>query len=425
MQIAARYSTTLRRRNVPAVEYEFRYLKMRVTANRTDLGILQLSEIELYKNAAGTITTFAWPAEATVTAAFLDGSSVSYSNDEGPQNLIDGSVNTKFCCGYTQGQTLDITIDLCVGNSVDVSVYAFWKWYSANDYPGRNPEEFVFMASNDGANWVVLDDYAANGNITIWNSSDLRSVQYVGFIGASVEYLRAGENNNWIDTGLIPNTNYSYEITYRPVGDFVEWGAVFGTYQTDSRYLNVILRNYGASDNMSCWFNSSDDPGPYEIDPSVFTKVELSRGSITWQSGSSVSNSASFSVSSQSMTSSYHILLFGASYRSESTPWASRRQECMISAFKAYDNISNLVMDAIPVRLVANGVRRGGMFDRISGTMLTEGGSATVPFIIGSDNGRKGLNADGTLTFVGTLDSDGTITYDGTLNSDGTVSILV
>ena len=69
--------------------------------------------------------------------------------DEGSQNLLDGSPDTKYITG---AMPLEIACTLTRAASA--------KGYflvSANDYPGRDPADWVLEGSRDGIDWQPLD----------------------------------------------------------------------------------------------------------------------------------------------------------------------------------------------------------------------------------------------------------------------------
>ena len=132
----------------PPSQYTYRYFRMQINAVRSGTQ-MQMSEIRLVDDNGNF---FQFPAGTTVSSTM----SVPVAN-EGPTNLIDGLVTTKY---YTNAYTTGgiITIDLGDGQEADLLVWTKWQWYTANDEPNRDPVSFVFQGSRDGADWVTLDE---------------------------------------------------------------------------------------------------------------------------------------------------------------------------------------------------------------------------------------------------------------------------
>ena len=102
----------------------------------------QISEFELMLNGEKV----SYPAGTSASTT-----STSFNNwNEGPANAIDGSVNTKFYNGISPVAPLLITMP----NDVLFDAY---RWYTANDMPGRDPLSWRVETSLDGINWTVVD----------------------------------------------------------------------------------------------------------------------------------------------------------------------------------------------------------------------------------------------------------------------------
>ncbi len=69
--------------------------------------------------------------------------------DEGPRNLLDGSPDTKYITG-----AMPLEIAVTLAKSVGIKGYFL---VSANDYPGRDPMDWVLEGSSDGSDWQALD----------------------------------------------------------------------------------------------------------------------------------------------------------------------------------------------------------------------------------------------------------------------------
>lgn len=83
-------------------------------------------------------------------------SSAKASSDpevEGADNAFDGNSRTKWFSGggHASGS---LQADFGAGDQVTVARYHIT---SANDVPERDPKDWQFQGSNDGANWTTLD----------------------------------------------------------------------------------------------------------------------------------------------------------------------------------------------------------------------------------------------------------------------------
>lgn len=89
------------------------------------------------------------PGAAAVTAT--SPSSHGGEPNEGPDNLTDGDASTKWCAVHG-GKAPVIELDL--GERRELSGYTLT---SGNDLPGRDPRNWTVEASDDGAEWRVVD----------------------------------------------------------------------------------------------------------------------------------------------------------------------------------------------------------------------------------------------------------------------------
>ncbi len=122
---------------IPIVRF-VRFNAIKTKANATSN--FQLSEFELLFNGARV----AWP----------EGSAVQYDQtitnfNEGPEKLIDGSVDTKF---YFGGGVGAMTFEL--GSPMPIDGY---QWYTANDASYRDLVSWTLEVSEDGTTWTEVD----------------------------------------------------------------------------------------------------------------------------------------------------------------------------------------------------------------------------------------------------------------------------
>ena len=173
----------------------FRYIRFVVNAIKGGADShTQLSRFE-FIDAEGNL--YKYPAGTTVSTNLTN-----YPANESPANVIDGNVNTKFCTPWSAGGYF--TIALGSGETIDISRYSRFQWYTANDADWRDPVSFEVQFSNDGANFVT-GAVITNASIT----STRYALAYTGNcfnasagkIGSSCYY-----NTSYDTGGLVSNT---------------------------------------------------------------------------------------------------------------------------------------------------------------------------------------------------------------------------
>lgn len=123
----------------------FRYIRFVVNAIKGGSDVFtQLSRLE-FIDANGSL--YKYPVGTTVSSSMT-----GYSSAESPASIIDGNVNTKFCAPWGAGGYL--TIALGSSETIDISRYSRFQWYTANDCDWRDPISFEVQFSNDGVNFV-------------------------------------------------------------------------------------------------------------------------------------------------------------------------------------------------------------------------------------------------------------------------------
>lgn len=215
MLLGARYTTVF------SLISEFRYLRLRITSTSCADGSVQLSYIGFAKDSyefvrdgqfkvSVTATDpqfFSWPSGTTVSATSTG------SSTEQPINILQRST-TKHCASFSSPH--DIVIDLGYGNRIDVSQYKYWGWYSANDVPCRDPEEYTLSGSNNGSSWTMLDNAAASGNSTWLQSTERNVLQYVGKVGGDSLRGALTPDGYLVISDQARNTDY-FEYGFIPV----------------------------------------------------------------------------------------------------------------------------------------------------------------------------------------------------------------
>ena len=145
----------LPRETKPAKEENFRYLRIIVNALRGNTTVFQVSEIKIISKTGESMP---WPAETLVTSTMKE-----TGEAESPKELIDGSVETKFCSvHFSPGAQINIDLK---SNILDRKEYTNWQWFTANDSPERDPVSFELQGSADGSDFFTLDS-VTNASIT-------------------------------------------------------------------------------------------------------------------------------------------------------------------------------------------------------------------------------------------------------------------
>ncbi|MCX4766557.1 glycoside hydrolase N-terminal domain-containing protein [Streptomyces sp. NBC_01275] len=101
-----------------------------------------------YRNFGDVVVAFATRARPKVTAP---GGPYSSSSSEGVDNTYDGDPSTKWCI-EGPGSKVQWQVEL-----PDPVAVASYRLTSANDVPQRDPQEWTFSGSADGATWTTLD----------------------------------------------------------------------------------------------------------------------------------------------------------------------------------------------------------------------------------------------------------------------------
>ena len=125
---------------------KYRYLKWTIKATRTTSSYVQMSEIS-FTDANDAAFTFPTGTTVTATATATSGTSPAY--------IIDGNTNTKYC-GNWSSSGVSLNIDLGFGNTIDVSKYIKFNWYTANDATDRDPYTWELYGINNAGTEILL-----------------------------------------------------------------------------------------------------------------------------------------------------------------------------------------------------------------------------------------------------------------------------
>ena len=125
---------------------KYRYLKWTIKATRTTSSYVQMSEIS-FTDANDAAFTFPTGTTVTATATATSGTSPDY--------IIDGNTYRKYC-GNWSSSGVSLNIDLGFGNTIDVSKYIKFNWYTANDATDRDPYTWELYGINNAGTEILL-----------------------------------------------------------------------------------------------------------------------------------------------------------------------------------------------------------------------------------------------------------------------------
>ncbi len=114
----------------------FRYFKWHISKLGNSDGYIQMSDIQ-FQDENDNRYPFNYSASCT-----FDGNSGAA--------LIDGGVKSKVAIVWNPSSGSDVIIDVGQGG-LDISIYKKFAWFTANDYPGRDPISWKVYGSNDSS----------------------------------------------------------------------------------------------------------------------------------------------------------------------------------------------------------------------------------------------------------------------------------
>ena len=137
----------------------YRRFRFSVNAPRSDGCCMQLSEIVLLDAKGKTIPRSAFTI-AYDSSTIPENDDNPFPDNERPENAVDGDYSTKWLdwrAGLDEADEVRAAVWLEFRFKKPTTVCGY-RWYTANDEPGRTPVSWTLMASDDeGATWRVLD----------------------------------------------------------------------------------------------------------------------------------------------------------------------------------------------------------------------------------------------------------------------------
>jgi len=208
-KVEARESTTISPGTIDpdAWKTAYRYYRFCVDAPRSDGSSMQLSDVMLLDMSGNEIQSSAFTLSYDEDSHGVGDK--PYPNNETPPNAVDGNHNTKWLdfragASRTAVQRAAVYLEFQFPSAVNLSGY---RWYTANDYDGRDPAAWRLLASHDGVTWITLDKVKGY-NAPNFNDSDRKALAFQrSFAGFSsfkfkVDSVRSGSTMQFSDIAL-------------------------------------------------------------------------------------------------------------------------------------------------------------------------------------------------------------------------------
>jgi len=141
----------------PANKGQFRYYRFKFTRMAGGTRI-QLSEINLYKVAQTAIKT-----------TFVSGTG---EGKEGAAMVSDGLFYTKWCIDEPNKMPYSVILDANTPNVV--TEYGLVTGEDTYQYPGRNPQKWRVLGSNDKKDWKILNEVKYDRSMRNENEQEYR-----------------------------------------------------------------------------------------------------------------------------------------------------------------------------------------------------------------------------------------------------------
>ncbi len=129
----------------------------------TSGNLVQLSEVSLFDRLGNRVNKGLTEGANNATSAltpgtFSIGSGYSFTAAEAPAKLFDDALNTKWCVGPVLNGSASTYKVLVMRLADDAEPVCRYNLYTANDSNQRTPNAWTLEGSEDGVNWVMLDE---------------------------------------------------------------------------------------------------------------------------------------------------------------------------------------------------------------------------------------------------------------------------
>lgn len=219
------------------------WLRWTITKLKGSTNICQMAELYLYDKDGNKLS---WISGTTVNAP----SQASYSSSEGPEKIIDGNVNTKFCLlNFNIYTTSGMPIVIEIPETIDFTSYSY---VTANDSSERDPISWKLELSYDNTTWFNLSE-VSDASITTTRKAETQKWDIK--MPFAVKYLIQSDN-----------TLYTIENSELKALEVTELTSeTFKTYGSDTAPTFDIL-NVFTNPKVYCW---TDDAQSHALTASV------------------------------------------------------------------------------------------------------------------------------------------------------------
>lgn len=196
------------------------WLRWTITKLKGSTNICQMAELYLYDKDSNKL---GWISGTTVNAP----SQASYSSSDGPEKIIDGNVNTKFCLlNFNIYTTSGMSIVIEIPETIDFTSYSY---VTANDSSERDPISWKLELSYDNTTWFNLSEVSdasiTNTRRTETQKWDIKVPYIIKYLIQSDNTLYTIENNELKvleETELTANTFINYGSDFPPTYDILK-----------------------------------------------------------------------------------------------------------------------------------------------------------------------------------------------------------
>jgi len=258
-------------------------------------------------------------------------------------------INATIEGGLPNGYTVNFKV-----NNADYYIASCLQGNDVTAPPDPTAADLFFHSWKDANNNDVAFPYTPNGNTEL-------TANFVNY--RVVDYIQSnGTQNQYIDTGYVPNDNSSFECDFEMLSNTAEFRGIFGTYGQNTDKIFVRINNDGrpfigwGAEN-SYWGRSGD------LSFNTRYKITLNSGQVT------ITNVATGAIVKQATFT-------GGSINTAKNIWLFKINDLdtnchnRIYSFKIFEN-NQLVKNFVPVETSAG---TGAMIETVNGTLFTNDG---------------------------------------------------
>lgn len=240
---------------------KYKYIAFHIISIRGSSSFVQLSKLEFSDNDGNV---FQFPSGTNVICTLSGGSS-----SEGPNKLIDGSVDTKMCrTGYSSLTGCYVLIILPPTYYLDILKYNNFSWYTANDATERDPISWELSVGNTPGG---DDAFVVNSSISTPPTTNRKALAYTGSMLIPGTYpvthnyykyfkFHVSAIRNGKTSGMMQMCELQFTSGFGPYGPYRyptnNMGISFNVTVYNSKYN--LIDNNTKSMVQTNWTNSTD-----------------------------------------------------------------------------------------------------------------------------------------------------------------------